>query len=386
MCYIVRPGGHRGDDDLGFVTDRTGRVHGRTVTTSSRGTRGRHSISDLLATPTPLAPGFYHGTGPPGSSTQPPAVLFRSRPPLQPHLSHTPVPYEAYGSTHPPSHLPNTVYDPYLHAPTIRPRISYRSAAQEPILEFSGQPRQIGVDFFYQMIGTTPHDSSCSTHGYSHIDFGVSSSEPYIGRPVYRVCKGDRGIGEEHDRVRSLHIKGEADQGGDDDGDSGDGNQDEGEDAGDEEQPVPVAPASGSNGHPHHGKGKGKGLTGNFMSMMSKISGSRNKRPNVAREVLAPTQRRKKVKASNWEQTCPADGGPIDPELIPSYGGHVRVSYCVDSLVWFGAAIVDFKTMKDLSTRSTYKCSLQCVTCYLEKCTGAMLHIGVSFKTDYYDL
>ncbi|KAI5656432.1 hypothetical protein M9H77_25225 [Catharanthus roseus] len=82
-----------------------------------------------------------------------------------------------------------------------------------------------------------------------------------------------------------------------------------------------MAPASGSDGHPRHGKGKG--LTDSFTSVMSKISGSRNKRPNVAREVSAPTQRRKKVKASNWELTGPADRGPVDPELIPSYSGHV---------------------------------------------------------------
>ncbi|KAI5658703.1 hypothetical protein M9H77_27496 [Catharanthus roseus] len=306
---MIRPGGYRSDDDLGPITDRTGRVHDCTVIASSRGTRGRHSTSDLPTTPTPLAPGFHRGTGAPGSSTQPPDVPFRSRPPLQPHLSHTPMPYEAYESAHLPSHTspPDIVYDPYLHAPTIRPRIPYRSAAQEPILEFSSQPRQIGVKFFDQMIGAAPHDSSCSKHEYSHANNGALSSEPYIGRPVYRVCEsdrgfeGDRGLGEEHDRVRSLHIEEEADQGGDDDGDSSDDDQDEGGDAGDEEQPVPVAPANGFDRCPRHEKG----LTGSFMSMMSKISGSRNKRPNVARE------------------TGPADGGPVDPKLIPSYGGHV---------------------------------------------------------------
>ncbi|KAI5683176.1 hypothetical protein M9H77_04404 [Catharanthus roseus] len=293
---MVRPGGRRGDDD--------------TVTASSRGTRGRHSTSDLPATLIPLALSFHHGTGAHCSSTQPPTVPFRSRPPLQPHLSYTPVPYEVYESAHPWTFTPpDTIYDPYLHAPTIRPYIPYRSAAQEPILEFSGQPRQIGVEFFYQMVGATPHDSSCSTHRYSHADFGVSSSEPYIGRPVDRVCEGDRafegdrGLGEEHDRLQALHIEGEADEGGDD---GGDDDEDEGEDAGDEEQPMPVVPvahASGSDERPRHEKGKG--LTGSFMSMMSKISGSRNKRPEVARE------------------TGPADGGPVDPELIPLYGGHV---------------------------------------------------------------
>ncbi|KAI5656947.1 hypothetical protein M9H77_25740 [Catharanthus roseus] len=202
--------------------------------------------------------GFHHGIGAPGSSYQPPVVPFRFRPPFQPHLSYTPVPYEAIESAHPESsHTPDTVYDPYLHAPTIRPRIQYRSAAQEPILEFNGQLRQIGIEFFYQMVGAAPHDSSCSTHGYSHADFGV-----YI-----------------------LHIEGEADEGGDD---GGDDNEDEGEDSGDKEQPMPVTPiayASVSDGRPRNVKG----LIGSFMSMMSKISGSCNKRPDVARNVLAPT-------------------------------------------------------------------------------------------------
>ncbi|KAI5653186.1 hypothetical protein M9H77_30373 [Catharanthus roseus] len=281
---MVRPSRRRGDDDLGLVTDSTGRVHGRTVTASSRGTRGRHSTSNLPAIPTPL----------------PPAIPFRSRPPLQPHLSYTPVPYEAYESAHPgPSHPPNTVYDPYLHAPTIRPRIPYRSA--------------IGVEFFYQMVGTTPHDSSCSTHGYSHADFGVSSSEPYIGKPVYR---------------------GEANERGDDSGDGGDDGEDEGEDASDEEQPMPAAPvahASGSDGRPRHENRKG--LLESFMSMIKKISRSRNKRPDVACEVLAPTQRRNKVKPSDWEQTGPTDGGPVDLELIPSYGGHVAGSIWRDRCI-----------------------------------------------------
>ncbi|KAI5657844.1 hypothetical protein M9H77_26637 [Catharanthus roseus] len=55
---------------------------------------------------------------------------------------------------------------------------------------------------------------------------------------------------------------------------------------------------------------------------MSKILGSHNKRLAKARDALAPTQR-KRVKASNWEQTSPAEGGPVDPKLIPFYSGHV---------------------------------------------------------------
>ncbi|KAI5676688.1 hypothetical protein M9H77_07638 [Catharanthus roseus] len=161
---MVRHSGYRGDDDLSPVTNRTGRVEGRTITASSRG----------------------------------------------------------------------TVYDPYLNAPTVRPHIPYRSAAQEPLKEFNGQPRQIGVEFFYQMMGTAPQDSSYSTYGHIAIAYGVSSSKPYIGRhSTYRGFEGDRG----------------------------------------------------------------KRLTGSFMSVISKISGSCNKRLDVAREVPAPTQRRKKVKA-----------------------------------------------------------------------------------------
>ncbi|KAI5661530.1 hypothetical protein M9H77_20853 [Catharanthus roseus] len=223
----------------------TGRVEGRTVTASSRGVRGRHSTSDLPATPTYLAHGFHHGT--------------------------------------------DIVYDPYLHVPIIRPCIPYRSATQEPILEFIGQSRQIWTKFFAQMFGAVPQDSSCSTHGYSHAKYGVSSSVPYIPRPA---------------------------------------NRDEGDYAGDEEQLVPVAHASGSDGRSRHEKGRG--LTGSFMSVMSKIAESRNKRPEVAREVSALTQKRKKVKPSDWEQTCPAEGGPVDPELLPSYGGYVAGSWFIE--------------------------------------------------------
>ncbi|KAI5682392.1 hypothetical protein M9H77_03620 [Catharanthus roseus] len=287
---MVRPSGRREDDDLGPVTDRIGRVEGRTITALSRGVRGRHSTSDLPATPTHLALGFHHGTGEPGSSVQPPTILFRSLPPLQPHQSHTPVSYELYGSAQPSSHPTDIVYDPYLHAPTIRPRIPYRSATQEPILEFIGQPRQIGTEFFDQIFGAAPQDSLCSIHGYSHVEYGVSSSVPYVPSPV------DRGDADERD------------DDDDDDGDGGDDDQDEGDDAGDEEQPVPVAPvahASGFDEPPRHGKGKG--WTGSFMSVM----------------IPAPTQKRKKVKPSEWERTELAERALVDPELIPSYDGHV---------------------------------------------------------------
>ncbi|KAI5655413.1 hypothetical protein M9H77_32600 [Catharanthus roseus] len=117
-----------------------------------------------------------------------------------------------------------------------------------------------------QMLGAAPQDSSCSTHGYSHAEYCVSSSDPYV------PGSADRG---------------EADERGGDDGDD-DGDGDGGDDDRDEEQTVYIAPVAPAR--------------------------SRNKRPEVARDVPAPTQKRKKA----------AEGGPVDPELIPSYdGGHV---------------------------------------------------------------
>ncbi|KAI5654138.1 hypothetical protein M9H77_31325 [Catharanthus roseus] len=99
-----------------------------------------------------------------------------------------------------------------------------------------------------QMLGIAPQDSSRSTHGYSHAEYGVSSFDPYVPRPA------DRG---------------EANERGDDDDDGGDDDdQDE---------------------------------------------GSRNKRPDVAREVPILTQKRKK-------------GGPVHLEHIPPYGEHDRGS------------------------------------------------------------
>ncbi|KAI5649783.1 hypothetical protein M9H77_35788 [Catharanthus roseus] len=147
------------------------------------------------------------------------------------------------------------VYDPYLVAPTVRPHMPYRSSAQEPLTKFSGPP-----------------DSLYSTHAYTARDYGVSSSELFMGR-------------------QSVDLRFEEDERADDGGDGNDDDDDEND--GDEEQPVPVAPASGSDGRPRHGKGRG--LTGR----------PRNKKLDKACDVPAPTQR-KRVKASNWEQTWPA--------------------------------------------------------------------------------
>ncbi|KAI5674557.1 hypothetical protein M9H77_14921 [Catharanthus roseus] len=138
------------------------------------------------------------------------------------------------------------------------------------------------------MFRATRQDSSCSTHGYSHAEYDVSSFDHYVPRPADRVSEGDRGEADERGDKDGGGDDGDGD-GGDGDGDGGDDDHDDGDDDGDEEQPVyvaPVAPASGSDGRPCHGKGKG--LTDSLMSVMKA-----------------------------------AEGGPVDPELIPSYGGHL---------------------------------------------------------------
>ncbi|KAI5658292.1 hypothetical protein M9H77_27085 [Catharanthus roseus] len=230
--------------------------------------------SDLLSTTTPLPTGLHYDTGAPGFSAQLSPVLFRS----QPHI---------------PSHL---------------------SLAQESLTEFSGPARQLGAEFFEQMLG--------ASNPTVHI-----ANMPFMGMHFsYLRFEDDRGLDEEPDKVRSLHIGGEEDEraddgGGDDDDDDDD--DDDGEDAGDEEQPVTlalVAPASGSDGRRCHGKRKR--LTDSFMSVMSKTSRSCNKRPDKACD------------ASDWEQIGPAEGGPVDPKFIPSYSGYVA------GPIWRGQVLI----------------------------------------------
>ncbi|KAI5677485.1 hypothetical protein M9H77_08435 [Catharanthus roseus] len=80
---MVRPRVHRGDDDLGPMTDRTDRVEGRVVTVSSHGVRGCHSTSDILSTPTPFGPSIYYDPGAPGLPPSHP--LYCLGPVLLPH-------------------------------------------------------------------------------------------------------------------------------------------------------------------------------------------------------------------------------------------------------------------------------------------------------------
>ncbi|KAI5659506.1 hypothetical protein M9H77_28299 [Catharanthus roseus] len=237
---MIYPVGRRVDDDLDPVTNRTGRAQGRTITVSSRGLRGRHIF-----------------------------IMIQVHPGLLPN-----------------HHLYRLDLDLLTH---------------HTCLALYGPARKLGVDFFDQIVGGVPADSSYNIHGYTTTDYGVSSSEPFIGRDSGDMgLEGSRGLGEEPDMVRSQHIGGDGNERVHDDSDDDDDD--------DDDNSLVTE--------------KKKGLTGSLMSVMSKISGSRNKRPDKAHDTPAPTQR-KKVKSSDWKQTRPTKGGPIDPKLIPLYGGNV---------------------------------------------------------------
>ncbi|KAI5678057.1 hypothetical protein M9H77_09007 [Catharanthus roseus] len=243
---MVRPSGCREGDDFVPVKDRTGRVEGRTVTVSSRNARGRHSTSNLPTTPIHFTPSFHHGTGEPGSSAQPWPYLLDLDLPSNP-ISLTPL--------YPMSHM-----DLHNHHHTLQTQYmihTYMLPLYDLVYYIDLPPKNPCWNLL--MFGATPHDSSCSTHGYSHTEYGVSSSVPYVPSPVDRVCegdislKGDRGL-ERSKKESDPYILRERRMR---------------EDEGDEEQPMPVAPmahASRSDERPHHGKGKG--LTGSFMPVM----------------------------------------------------------------------------------------------------------------------
>ncbi|KAI5668743.1 hypothetical protein M9H77_18596 [Catharanthus roseus] len=305
---MVRPSVRRRGNDLGPVTDRTGRVEGCTITASSRGLRDRYSTSDISSTLTPFATEIYYDTSAPGSSTQPPHIPIRSRTPLPSHRLHTSVPYDIYGSSHPPSQPPPSLYDPYIHASSIHPHIPYRPKVQEPLNEFSGPGRKLGAVFFSSLWA-----ESLPIHLTVHM----------IIQPLIMV---------DHD-------------------DDDDNNDDDGDDAKDEE-PIPMAPGSSS---------------GNFKS--------RNKRSNKARDVLAPTQR-KKATSSDWEQTGPVERGPIDPALIPSYGEHVagllKPRSCYITLTCWTPS--DPKALFDVATDISSRLSSgDKVACYIQYLLGSSL-------------
>ncbi|KAI5666705.1 hypothetical protein M9H77_16558 [Catharanthus roseus] len=258
---MVRPGA-RSDDDLGAVTDRTGRVERRAVTASSRGVRGRHSTSDILSTSAPIAPGMYYDPGAPGSSTPPPISFTTHPPPTTSYHPYTPVPYDPYRYSQPPQ----TSYDPYAHAPSLPIRMpgldptQHFSRTQIPLNDISGPRLQLGAKFFEQLAGSVPVDPSYSGAEYGVTARGISSS--------------DVGLGRDSDTSRS-------EEAGRDEREEGDDDDDDSDDEGDDHVPVPVVEASSSGHRP--APGKGKGFTGSLMSVMSKIARSRQKRPEKSR-------------------------------------------------------------------------------------------------------
>ncbi|KAI5667753.1 hypothetical protein M9H77_17606 [Catharanthus roseus] len=74
--------------NLGPVADRSGRTHDRTDTASSQGLRGRHSISDIHTTLTPVDPSSAQPPyqRPPSSSYYPTASRTRPIGPVDPQL------------------------------------------------------------------------------------------------------------------------------------------------------------------------------------------------------------------------------------------------------------------------------------------------------------
>ncbi|KAI5681651.1 hypothetical protein M9H77_02879 [Catharanthus roseus] len=163
------------------------------------------------------------------------------------------------------------------------------SITQIPLNDVSGTGLQLGAQFFEQLAGSVPVDSSYSGVEYGATARGNPSSDVEVGSLCIHSSEGNEDERE--------------DDGGHDDDDDDDGDDDS-----DDHEPVLVIEAS-SSGH-RSAPGRGKGLTISFMSVMSKIAGSRQKRPEQSRPPTNLTQR-KKSKNDGWEQTYPYVAGSI---------------------------------------------------------------------------
>ncbi|KAI5656353.1 hypothetical protein M9H77_25146 [Catharanthus roseus] len=121
---MVRPGARRGDDDLSPMTDRTGRVKGRTITMSSYGVRRCHSTSDISSTPALIGLGMYYDSN----------------------------------------------------------RTQYFSKTQIPLNEVSSPGLQLGAQFFEQLVASVLMDSFYSGADYGATDCGIPLSDAGLGR------------------------------------------------------------------------------------------------------------------------------------------------------------------------------------------------------------
>ncbi|KAI5677269.1 hypothetical protein M9H77_08219 [Catharanthus roseus] len=168
---MVRLGACRGDDYLGPVIDRTGRVEDRVVTASSY----------ISSTSAPIGPGMYYDPGAPGT-----------RPPTTSYHPYTPLRYVPYGYSQPPQ----TSYDLYAHAPSL----PIRMPSLDPAQYFSNTQIPLN-EFFEQLAGSVPVDSSYSSADYGATNSGNPSSDAGLGR--------DSGTfwSEEAVRIGSLCIR-----------------------------------------------------------------------------------------------------------------------------------------------------------------------------------
>ncbi|KAI5672002.1 hypothetical protein M9H77_12366 [Catharanthus roseus] len=122
---------------------------------------------------------MYYDPGAPGSSTQPPPIPFRTHSPTISYHLYTPVPYDPYGYYQPPQ----TSYDPYTHTPSLSIRMSgldptqHFSITQIPLNDVSGPGLHLGAQFFEQLAGSVPVDSSPSGAKYGATTRGNPSSD-----------------------------------------------------------------------------------------------------------------------------------------------------------------------------------------------------------------
>ncbi|KAI5673533.1 hypothetical protein M9H77_13897 [Catharanthus roseus] len=129
------------------------------------------------------------------------------------------------------------------------------------------------------------------------------------------------------------------------------------------------------------GDGDRTQLTDSFISVMSKIAGSQQIIPEKSRPLTNPTQR-KKAKNDGWEQIGPADGGPLDPVLIPSYCGYIAGSiWCgqSDLCIADSSVSINGQDLAQVAESSSSRLSTELsAACYVQYLLGSSLFIDKS--------
>lgn len=88
----------RRDTDLGSVADTSSRIHGHTITVSSRWLKGWHSISNIPTTPNIVGAGVFHDSSVPLSSIPCPTLVWMHISVLTSHDLYTMISYRVYDS------------------------------------------------------------------------------------------------------------------------------------------------------------------------------------------------------------------------------------------------------------------------------------------------